>query len=716
MRSLRALHWFFVQRVAQAARRSAQVPVLIQSRSIHALRKHMLALACPRPTPRPTTLTHAHTSWQDPFSYFRDMNRATRAHIGRERRYFKLLKSQHESLYNAQLAKICAHPRARQSSEVTIRGYTYYTRVSERGALLECRRNDATGIETVILNRAGKDGNIGVGELKMSPNDQFAALAVQSEPTDDRFDTLIIDLSLNPPAIAKTLFGVARMEWANDSNTLLYIENNEHAHPAILKATTRKPSQNADVVIFTEADPKFFLDISKTKDDQFFTINSNSKTSSEVRILSANTPLGTPVVVHPRDSFSYFVEHWRDQFFIICNSSGVDYEIVAVAEGSPSKAHWRSVFRPAAGFKIEDAEFFAEYCVIFQRSSEGRPSAAVMSLADPSNIRLIPLPKVGQVCTLRPNPSPVFSASCVLLTTESPVQPPTDWRYDFKSGHIEQVSRSSGSTLEPDLYQCYGIHTHSADGVQVPITLAHHRDLKFDENNPVLVIAYGAYGVPLELDYRINHAELLAEGWVLAYCHVRGGGDCGNAWHSAARQHTKPNSFSDLRACVGELFTRRITKRGLVAARAASAGGLLVAAVCNQDPTLFSAVILRMPFVDMMGSLLDPSLPLTLHETDEWGDPINNHDDFRLIHSYCPYTNVSAQGYPPMLVTASLHDDRVQYWQPLKYVSKLRQLSTSESKIWLDIKTDSGHFTLTNEDIALENTFLLAHVHPKNGQ
>lgn len=571
-----------------------------------------------------------------------------------------------------------------------------------------------------------------VSELKVSLTGRFVVLTVD-RVGDERYDAHVIDLESNSPEPVEVLKDVWSVEWAGPSNRLLYTRTDDRRRPALLFEHRPLTPQQSDRVVFEESDHEFFLDVSRTKDDQFVTINSNSKECSEVRVVPSDGVVPAAVLLHPRPGqgtatgFQYYVEHAENYFYIVTNDGAPDFKVVRAPDRSPTRRHWRDFVWPAPGSRIEDAEFFRRGCVLQQRNSNGLlelgyvpfssdetagadaaesgtrlavpPSAtATVRQRVPASIELPAEHRIGRLA-LHSNTD--FDASVVHFSSSSPLIPHVDWQFHMATGDVNVAHRAKvvgDPPFSPAEHAVSKLQFPAPGGVEVPVTLIGPED---GASRPLLACVYGAYGECLEPEFRPEHLPLLQRGWRVALCHVRGGGECGPQWHRGGQREKKAFSAADLAACIEGLVGMGLVEPGLVAVRGVSAGAVAAAALLNARPKLVGAALLEVPFVDVLGAMLDSTLPLTIHERPEWGDPIANPAAFEAIQNYCPYTNLARQTYPPVLVTTCPLDDRVPSWQPLKYVARLRDRATTPAdgpscpeRRWpiLLPSTGGGHF------------------------
>eukprot|EP01147_Barroeca_monosierra_P002884 gene2884-8159_t len=605
--------------------------------------------------------------------------------------------------------------------EVTVNGYKYYTKLDSCGMKVDCRRSlffGQHGSEEIVVHRGKLAEQLGgcaaLGELKISSDNRLAAILVDVNETDRR-SLCVLDIQKTTPekhAILWTCDDVSNMEFfGTDSHTLLVVRQDGLRRPNSLWIVSVGDQMDPDL-LFMEHDERFFLDISKTKDEKFITINSNSKTSSEVRVLPADAKCyHLPSPLCSRGICTYFVEHAHGYFYIVTNDNGADnFKICRAPVLSPTYPFWDEVFVKSKNEVIEDAEMFASHLVLYLRDSEGLPAIKTMCFKTGKQ-EYIPLPE-GTVGTLDQNPNPDFESNTVCFSVSTPLIPRIDVSYSLQNGVCSINNVTNVPDFDHDQYICRRVHVNCNDTF-VPLTLGEPHDDKiffmialnsslflsfvlFDvvtvhrrdqsTSSPTVAIAYGAYGVNLDIGFNPTFIPLLKRGWVLAYCHTRGGG----------RKQHKQNSISDYLACLQWLCDEKISTPRQIIGRGTSAGAFVIAAACNEQPELFGGLVLHVPFVDVLTTMMDKSLPLTQHETDEWGDPTFDSDAFFNIKTICPYQNVKNQPYPQMLLTTTLQDNRVKYWQGLKYAAKIRTHTTNNSNIIVDIQDQGGHFTHTH--------------------
>ncbi|KAJ2795856.1 hypothetical protein H4R20_005737, partial [Coemansia guatemalensis] len=531
--------------------------------------------------------------------------------------------------------------------------------------------------------------------------------------------------------LVQSLDGVFNFVFGCDS-TLYYtvLDDKLRAHK-VLRHCIGQPQEH-DIELYVEKDRECFVDITRTKDKQFHIINSSTLDSSEVRVFPTKrvhkqlSPVdGVPEahlqLLRPRQrGVEYFVDHHDGEFVILTNSPSDDSEnmpitnpgpfrLMQAPSTSPQSDSWTEMLRVGDEDRIEDVEIFRNYIMVSIKR-QGRPAVIIHNRTLRTNGE-IQLPYGGE-CVVRPEPNPQFDSSTVRLGFSSPIHLDSVVEYDMSTLRPSRSWESTPLHINPNDYV---IHHELAPskGAQIPMTLIHHKSVSLSKTPPTLIRVYGAYGVSLEPEFRLEDIPLLRRGWVIALAHVRGGGELGREWYAGGKGHNKINSVEDLLSCARFLLEKGWATSGKLAVTGVSAGGLTVAAALNSAPEYFRAASLHVPFVDPLSAMLSPDLPLTSAETAEWGDPIANAADYNAIRRYSPYDNISkmvtARLPPSILVTAGGQDQRVSVWQPAKWVARLRDrgryselvnadLEAVEPRLLFIARMDEGHFHSNESD------------------
>ncbi|HEY6265460.1 MAG TPA: S9 family peptidase, partial [Candidatus Acidoferrum sp.] len=479
-----------------------------------------------------------------------------------------------------------------------------------------------------------------------------------------------------------------------------------------------------DALLYEEADERFRIEVERTRSGFFLLLNIASHTASEVRYLQADQPTAEFQLVAPReDNHEYYADHHPGPlagpsggiFYIRTNSGGRTFRLVTVPMADPRREYWREAIPNRPGVMLAAAEVFQSHLVLFERE-DGLPCLRIVDLNSVVRNALaashrIEFTEPAYNASIGENPE--FNASHVRFQYESFITPRSIFDYDIHSR--ERILRKQQPVLggyDSSQYLSERFHATASDGTRVPLSVVYRRDTPRDGSAPLLLYGYGSYGISVPVNFSSNRLSLLNRGVIYAVAHVRGGGELGKPWHDAGRMKQKRNTFTDFIAAAEHLIAHRYTTSEKIVIEGGSAGGLLMGAVTNMRPDLFRIVISHVPFVDVLNTMLDASLPLTVGEYEEWGNP-QIADDYFYMKSYCPYTNLERRDYPALLLKTGLNDSQVMYWEPAKYVAKLRTLKTDSNALLLKTNMGAGHGGASGRydylrEIALDYAFLLA--------
>ena len=570
--------------------------------------------------------------------------------------------------------------------------YYYYTRTEEgKQYPIYCRKQgNLEAAEEILLDQnALSEGHeyLEVGVYKISPNHQL--LAYSTDTTGGESYTLYIkDLNtgqLLADQIPNTYYSV---EWASDNQTLFYTTLDAAKRPYKLYRHQLGSDPAADPLIYHETDESFFLDISKTRSKAYLLMELENINTSEVRYLEAGQPTGDFNVVSPRQSeLEYSVEHHGDQFFIVTNADAVNFKLMRASVNNPSRANWQEMIPHREAVKLDGVSAFQNHLVISERE-EGLQKIRVRNLTTGEE-HTVDFPE--PVYTVRQGRNPEFNTTTLRFNYASLVTPMSvfDYEMDARTRELKKQDEVLGG-YDPSLYESERIFAKAADGTPVPISIIYKKGLTKDGGNPLLLYGYGSYGINSDPYFSSNRLSLLDRGFIYAIAHIRGGEEMGRAWYEKGKLLHKKNTFTDFIACAENLIAEKYTASDKLAIQGGSAGGLLMGAVTNMRPELFEIVVAKVPFVDVVNTMLDASIPLTVVEYDEWGNP-NEKMFYDYIKSYSPYDNIEAKAYPHILVTAGLNDPRVHYWEPAKWTAKLRTLKTGDNRLLLKTEMGAGH-------------------------
>jgi oligopeptidase B len=587
-----------------------------------------------------------------------------------------------------------------ESAPVPWGPWEYTTRTVEgQQYALHCRRpRGADAHDTIVLldENVLADGHdyFALGGFEISPDHRIVAYATDvtgGERYTLRFRDLdtLTDL---PDVVDDVTYGLA---WADDARTIFYVRPDDAMRPFEVWRHVLGTPASDDVFVMREDDERFYLNIERTRSGRFVLVDSSSKTTSEVSFIPTDAPESAPRVIAPRDpGHEYSVEHhWSeergDRFLIVTNQGGKarNFELVAAPCVDPERQYWTPIVPHREDVKLDAVTAFAEHFVLSERA-DGLDRISVMQV-EGGDMHTIAFP--DPVYTAWVGPNTEFETRTLRYGYTSLVAPGTDVDYDMETRNaaIVKIQPVLGG-YDASQYTSAREWATAADGALVPVSLVYRRDTPIDGSAPLFLYGYGSYEYSTDPVFRAARLSLLDRGFVYAIAHVRGGGEMGRRWYEQGRLEHKTNTFTDFIACAEHLVARHYTSPARLAARGGSAGGLLMGAITNMRPDLFAVIVAEVPFVDVVTTMLDESLPLTITEWEEWGDP-REPDAYARMKSYSPYDNVRDAAYPAILVTTGLNDPRVQYWEPAKWVQKLRAHSTSGKPIVLRTEMGAGH-------------------------
>ncbi|MFH1501690.1 MAG: S9 family peptidase [Candidatus Eisenbacteria bacterium] len=570
--------------------------------------------------------------------------------------------------------------------------YFYYWR-SEEGKQYQtfCRRIGSLEADEEIL----LDGNVlaeghdyfDFGTVSVSPNHLMVAYSVDTTGAE-RFTLRVLDLvtgELLPDVLEDIDYD---LEWANDNATLFYTTMGDAERTDTLWRHVLGTDRADDVLIHHEPDEAYWVSVYKTRSEKFLIMGIGKRTSSEEWLLCADDPLGEFQLVEPRTpDVEYYLSHRGDDFYIRTNAGGKNFEIVRAPVETPSREHWTSVIPHRDDVKVERVSCFRDHLVVAERHM-GLRKLRIMDLEDETE-HYVDFPE--PTYSVWPGDNEEFDTELARYSYQSLVTPRSV--YDYNMDTHERVLLKQTEVLggyDSSLYRSERLFASADDGTDVPISLVYREDSFTSGTNPLLVDGYGAYGSSYDPWFSSARLSLLDRGVVFAIAHVRGGGEMGEEWYEQGKMLNKRNTFTDFIACTEHLVDNGYGDPERVGMTGGSAGGLLIGAVLNLRPDLYSLAVASVPFVDVLNTMLDASIPLTVGEYEEWGNP-NELEYYEYMKSYSPYDNVGRLAYPDLLVTASLNDPRVQYWEPAKWVAKLRANWVTDSGLLLKMNMGAGH-------------------------
>ncbi len=672
-----------------------------------------------------TTTLHGHTL-RDDFSWLKDKaSPEVIAYLEAENEYTVASMKETTDLQAELYAEMLSHIKETDESvPYPYGGWWYLTRtVAGSQYPIYCRRKaaedgqcDDSESEIVLLDvnlLAAGEAFMSLGGMAVSPDGWL--LAFSTDNTGFRQYSLHIKDLRTGEDLADTADRVGSMTWAADSRTLFYTTEDEQTkRQDKLWRHVVGAQADPDRLVYEEADERFNLGVGRTRDGRFLLLEAGSHTTSETRFLASSNSEGDFHVLAPRlDEQEYSVDHRADRFYIRVNDTGKNFRVVTAPVTSPDRKDWIELLPEEQDAPLEDFDLFANFCVCSRRRA-GLTTLEVHSFATDDRLspaRTISFPEPAYTATGHINRE--FATTTFRYGYQSLVSPPSVYSYVVETAtSLLLKEQEIPGDFDRSKYGSERVWVTASDGVQVPVSLVYRRDrFKREGTNPLYVYGYGSYGYPLPIGFSASRLSLLDRGLVLAYAHVRGGGEMGDQWHDAGKMMAKRTTFTDFIQVTEALVAEGYGSPNHIAIEGGSAGGLLMGAVVNLRPELFRAVLSHVPFVDVMNTMLDATLPLTVAEYEEWGNP-NEADAFAYMLSYSPYDNLKQGVYPAMLVKTSLNDSQVMYWEPAKYVAKLRGLKTNDTAMLLHINMDAGHGGASGrydylKEIAFDYAFLL---------
>jgi len=570
-------------------------------------------------------------------------------------------------------------------------GYFYYSR-TEAGKQyqIRCRKKgslDAPEEILLDLNEMAK-GQVFMALAAYEVSEDGTLLAYTTDNTGFRQYTLAIKDLRTGRVLADHAEKVGSVAWASDNRTLFYtVEDSAKRQYRLYRHTLG--SSGDDVLVYEEKDERFNVETSKTRSKAYILLLSGSHTTSEVRYLPADQRTAEWKVMESRQQdVEYYPDHNGDSFYIRVNDTGRNFRLVKAPVSDPRRKNWQEVVPQRANVMVDDTDFFKNYYVLYEREN-GLPQIRVTNLTSGQTKRIeFPEPAYAAY----PYVNREYGTSKLRYTYQSFITAQSVFEYDMESGSSTLLKRKEvPGGYDRNRYQVERIEAVASDGVKIPISVVHLKGAKLDGQGPLYLYGYGSYGLSLDIFFNPNIFSMVDRGVVVAVAHIRGGGEMGKAWHDAGRMMNKKTTFTDFISCAEYLVAHGYGSKDKLAIEGRSAGGLLMGAVLNMRPDLFHAAIVGVPFVDFINTMLDESLPLTVTEFEEWGNP-KEKPAFDYMISYSPYDNLEDKPYPNILVKTSFNDSQVMYWEPAKYTAKMR--ATRSDHHLLILKTNlepAGH-------------------------
>ncbi len=651
----------------------------------------------PKAATRPHAITHHGTTIEDPWAWLRDpgypkvTDEAVLSYLREENSYFEAAMAPHKPLSDALFAEMKGRIKEDDRSVPQKDGDYVYWRAFDIGAQYRTwyRRPVAGGADHLILDEpalAQGHDYFRLGAMSVSPCGRYLAFAIDTDGSE-RFEARIKDLSTGtmlPDVIPGTL---SSLVWTSDSKGLLYSLANDNWRTDNARLHWLGQPVDSDVELFHEDDEGFRVSIGLTSSEKWIVLSTGDHVTSEAWLLPANDPLAKPLLVSPRQpGREYDVDEREGALYIRTNDTHPNFRLVTAALDAPDV--WTEVIAPSDRFYLTDFTLFKQFYVTEGRD-DGLDQVELRDYATHAAKR-IAFPEASYSASLDDNPE--YDVTKLRIGYESMVTPDTIYDYHLADARLEVLKvQEIPSGYDASAYATERLMVPARDGTLIPVSIVYPKDFAKDGTGPLHLYGYGAYGIAMEPGFSASRLSLLDRGFAFALAHIRGGDDLGQQWYLDGKLDKRTNTFTDFVDVAKGLIDLGYAAKGRISISGGSAGGELMGAVINSDPDLWGAVVAHVPFVDVLNTMLDDSLPLTPGEWPEWGNPIEDKAAFETILSYCPYQNVKAQAYPPMLVTAGLNDPRVTYWEPAKWVARLRAHKTDDNILLFKTNMGAGH-------------------------
>ncbi len=666
----------------------------------------------------PLSLERHGIRWTDCYAWLRDPgypkveDSEIRAYLEAENAYFDAVMAPQRAMIETLHAELKGRIKDDDSSVPVPDGdYLYHWAFSPGAQYRTWYRARRTGGDSsVILDEpAMAEGKsyFNLGGLAVSPDARLLAHGTDDDGSE-RYVIQIKDLTAGTQVgekIANTSGGVV---WTAESDGFFYVELNENLRPFRVRLHRLGKQPEDDPIVYEEVDPAFFVGLGLTHSRRFAVLSSGSHVTREIRLIETASPEAEPRLVAPRrDEHRYSVEHAGDRLWIRTNDRHENFRLVSAPVDAPGESNWQEEIAGDDDDYLIDVTCFADFMVVTERR-HGLANLRVRRYDGSEHA----IDFHEDVFTAGLGDNREFATDRLRLGFSSLTTPATVYDYHLAERRLETLKvQEIPSGYDASRYLGERLWAKAVDGTEVPISVIRRKDYPKDGSGRLFLYGYGSYGMGMPPSFNASRLSLVDRGFAFAIAHVRGGDEMGHRWYREGKLEKKSNTFSDFISCAEKLIESGYAEPGQIAIRGGSAGGMLMGAVSNMRPELWRCVVAEVPFVDVLNTMQDESLPLTPIEWPEWGNPLTSKDDFLRIRSYCPYENIEAKAYPAMLVTAGISDPRVTYWEPAKYVAKLRATKTDDNILLLKTNMDAGHFGASGRFDALkEHAEVLAFV------
>ena len=639
----------------------------------------------------PAALTHHGDTRVDGYYWLRDRNDPDVVrYLESENAYTEGAMQRSIPLQDALYTEMLSHIEEDDAEPPFPRERFLYYKRTEKGKAypLHCRKAAPDADEQVILdenNLACGHEFFSLGNLEIDRSERLLAYSTDTEG-DEVYVTSIRDLASNSDLDDRIPGSYYSLAWTNDSSTLYYVTLDAAKRP--FRVWRHRIGSSEDVLVYEETDQRFELDLDKSRDHRYIFIRSESKTTSEIRFAPADAAAPDFRVIWPRrQDILYDVESRRDELYILTNDGAKEFRLVLCPAQNTDHESANEILPGRPGITLESVKAFETFLAIFERD-HGLPRIRIHDV-DTGTAHYVTFDEPA--FTLGSTHNELFEANSLRFTYTSLVTPYSIFEYNVHSRERALLKQTPVPGYDPSGYASERLLATARDGTQVPITLVYRKGFAADGQAPLLLYGYGSYGLRSDPTFRPERLSLLDRGFAFAIAHIRGGSDLGRAWYEDGKLLKKQNTFTDFIDCADYLVDNHYTSRDKLVIQGGSAGGMLMGGVVNANPALCHAVVAMVPFVDTLTTILDPTLPLTIGEYEEWGNP-NEPEYYRYIKTYSPLDNVKPVRYPHLLITAGLNDPRVSYWEPAKWTAKLRAMKQDGNLLLLKTNMGAGHF------------------------
>ncbi len=670
------------------------------------------SLTIPKPAKKPYNRTIHDITMHDDYFWLREKkNPEVLDYLKAENSYYSAVMQPTEDLQKTLYNEMRSRIKESDTTEYSkYEDYFYYSRTEEgKQYTIYCRRHtDEGSCEEILLDVnkiAAEFPYFTLGTLQISPNHALLAYSYETDGSE-HYRIAVKTLATGETIDSGFRYATSEVVWLNDSKRLIYVIQDETFRPYKAMLHTLGTHTDTDILLHHESDESFHLSIDKSSDRQYIFLNIHSSTTTEVLYADANSKCELLTVFMPRKhDIEYDIDHNNGLFYIRINDNGKNFRLLSADVNN--RTSFNEILPHREDVMLSWVFPFDTHIAIGEREN-GLPQISIIEKKT-NNYQRISFPEsafhVGSGRNFEP------SATFFRCSYSSLLSPPTIYDITLTDGTLKLVKQQQIPNYDSSHFTVERVFVPATDGVNVPMTLLYRKGIKNNGNNPTLLYGYGSYGANMPDSFRSNLFSLIDRGFIYALAHIRGGGEMGEHWHLNGKLLSKKNTFTDFISCAEYLIHNKYTSPKLLSIEGGSAGGLLVGATLNLRPDLFGAAIASVPFVDVINTMLDESLPLTVIEYEEWGNP-NDRKYFDYMKSYSPYDNISAAPYPHILALAGLNDPRVQYWEPAKWVAKLREYRTDDGLTLLKTNMTTGHFGSSGrfdylKDIAFEYAFLL---------